>query len=198
MKHRTLLERLVFLDREFIASAYEAIRGEAPATQITKSEGMNAGATLLFTAGLSASETKTFAVSTVGMLSSLMEELTFYPALQNPPIADAAPSRLGWVEGELTLVKTVLKDQDGEQKGSETAFAIGTSTGLRLLLITSPQYFVSGIAALLGLNEVVLEHVSFPVRALVRVLPAADSFKHWVAVPLVIYESAHSEPCRVP
>lgn len=207
MNHRDIFERLVYLDRDFIAGAYEAIEGKAPASQITKNEGISAGTNIpFFSGGLSATETRTFSVSTVGMLATLLPKLKEYPQLANPPVQAGAPSSIGWIEGELSVIKVILKGtskvhSDGPkprspaygseaEKGSETLFSIRGRTGSKLVLITSPDYFVSGLASLLRINDVVTEEVSIPVRALIRVYAAKGSFQDWLSVPLAMYEHA--------
>jgi hypothetical protein len=206
MEPRLLLERLIYLDRDFIAGAYEALKGHAPMTQVTKSEGMNAGAKIpIFSAGLSATETRSFGVSTFGMTIELLQELEHYPEHVLPPLGTTAPSRIGWIEGEFSVFKVVVRSNSkshdqlkspgahmaspyNTEKASETYFAIRNLAGLKLALVTTPDYFSSGVASLTGLYETVLEQVSIPVRALVRVYDAKSSFNEWVGVPLFMYE----------
>lgn len=201
MTPKEALDFVVYLDRDFVAGAYEAIKGHAPMTQVTKNEGMNAGAKIpFFAAGLSAQETKTFSVSTFGMLRELLPEFEKYPLHTAPPLSDGTCSRTGWIEGELTVYKVVVKDGSTKHepqsdkraeaiKASETYFAIRTVGGTtKIALVTTPDYFSSGVAALLRLYETVLAEVSIPVRALVRVYGATSSFREWVGVPLLIYE----------
>ena len=207
MPSKTILNTLVYLDRDFVAAAYEALKGHAPLTQVTKSEGMNAGAKIpFFNGGLSAQETKTFAVSTFGMLTELMPEFEMYPRHTAPPLQEDGLSRIGWIEGEFSVFKVVVKERSKKhdqlskpgssispydpEKDSETYFAIRTENGhLKIALVTTPDYFSSGVGALLRLYETVLDQVSIPVRALVRVYGATSSFKEWIGVPLLIYES---------
>ena len=207
MEPRSLLESLIYLDRDFVAGAFEALKGHAPLTQITKNEGMSAGAKVpFFSAGLSASETRSFSVSTFGMLVQLLPEFEKYPEHSVPPVGKTEPSRIGWIEGELSVFKVVVRQDSNEhdqigvpgsgprpycdpEKESETYFAIRTAQGrLKIALITTPDYFSSGVGSLLKLYETVLEAVSIPVRALVRVYDATTTFKEWVGVPLVVYE----------
>jgi hypothetical protein len=207
MHTSTILNTLVYLDRDFVAAAYESLKGHAPMSQVTKSDGMNAGAKIpFFSGGLSAQETKTFSVSTFGMLAELMPEFEKYSHHSIPPLMDGGISRIGWVEGELSVFKVVIKERSkthdqlssgssfvssyDPEKGSETYFAIRTENGnLKIALVTTPDYFSSGVGALLRLYETVLEKVSVPVRALVRVYGATSSFQEWIGVPLLVYES---------
>lgn len=206
MESRQLLEALIYLDRDFVAGSFEAITGSAPITQITKNEGMNAGAKIpFFSAGLSASETRSFSISTFGMLNQLISEFQKYPEHVAPPVGIDATSRIGWISGELSVFKVVVREHSKEhdqfdrpmgmfqsynpEKGAEKYFGVQTKDGqIKFALITTQDYFSSGVGSLLGLYETVLEYVSIPVRALVRVYDAKSSFNEWIGVPLVIYE----------
>ena len=67
-------------------------------------------------------------------------------------------------------------------------FQIRQSRTSNLSLITTPEYFMSGLGTLVKLQKTVLKEMSIPVRAFVRVFAAQDHMKQWVAVPLVILE----------
>jgi hypothetical protein len=67
-------------------------------------------------------------------------------------------------------------------------FHIRQSPSSALSLITTPEYFVSGLGTLVKLQATVLQEMSIPVRAYVRVLAAHDHFKQWIAIPLVLLE----------
>jgi hypothetical protein len=202
-----LLDRLVYLDRDFISGAYEEQTGRAPTTQITKTEGMNAGAKIpFFSAGLSAGESRTFAVSTLGMLRELLPSLEEIQSLTCKAVGSKKKSTTGWITGELSIFKVEVNEQGKNhdqlsQKpmlpihyhnpivASETYFAIHGG-GLKLALITTPDYFSSGLNALTKLYETVLEETTIPVTALVRVMASRSTFNEWIGVPLVILEAA--------
>lgn len=205
MLNAQLLHHLVYLDRDFVTGAYEAILGEAPVTQVTKNEGMKAGTQIpFFSAGVSAGESKTFSVSTLGMLSKLLPELNQLPVISKPPLDHGGASKTGWVEGTLSVCKVIIRESSkvheqfspvggliqpyNPEKASETYFAIHARSGVKLALITTPDYFSSGLDALTKLSGTILDKASIPVRALVRVYAASSSFKEWIAVPLVIIE----------
>ena len=212
MDKKPLFESLVYVDRDFIATAYEAFSDVAPETQVTKTETKGAGMTIpVFSANVSAVETRSFKVSTFGMLAKILDNLDEYGSLPNPPLGDTGRSALGWVEGELTVSTVKLrKDQKSHSShkpdrpasygpsvtASQTVFSIRGKGGLRLTLITTESYFSSGINALLGLSEVVLEVASIPVRALVRVLDVQGSFGDWLAVPCVMMDADHDPKDR--
>ena len=202
-----LLDRLVYLDRDFISGAYEEQTGRAPTTQITKTEGMNAGAKIpFFSAGLSAGESRTFAVSTLGMLRELLPSLEEIQSLTCKAVGPTKKSTTGWITGELSIFKVEVNEQGKNhdqlsQKpmlpihyhnqivASETYFAIHGG-GLKLALITTPDYFSSGLNALTKLYETVLEETTIPVTAFVRVMASRSTFNEWIGIPLVILEAA--------
>lgn len=57
-----------------------------------------------------------------------------------------------------------------------------------LVLITSPDYFMSGLDAFLKVHQVLSLDMTIPVRALVRVFAAQAYSDHWIAVPYLMYE----------
>jgi len=207
-----LLSKIVYLDRDYVSGAYEAYLGESPTTQVTKSEGMKAGAQIpFFSAGVSATESRSFSISTLGMLDRLMPELSKFPTLNKTLMAHGRSSAIGWIEGSLCVYKVVVKSTNpidpnkkihyqlsrssdsmfqeySQEKASQTYFAIHGTEGIKLALITTPDYFSSGIDALTGLYETVLDKVVIPVKALVRVFAATSSFNEWITVPLVVLE----------
>ena len=67
-------------------------------------------------------------------------------------------------------------------------FSEATPPTSALSLITTPEYFVSGLGTLVKLQKTVLEEMSIPIRAYVRVVAAHDHFKQWIAIPLVLIE----------
>lgn len=206
-----LLHRLIYLDRDFITGAYEEIKGEAPTTQITKHEGMTAGAkVLLFSAGVSAVETKTFAVSSLGMLRALMPDLELAPNLSSKSMSQKSSSAIGWITGHLTIFKVEVTRQGKEHNqlpktserrtlpspykqtvASETYFAIHNQDGLKLALVTTADYFSSGLNTLTSLYETVLCETSIPVRALVKVISSRSTFDEWIGIPMVILEQSN-------
>jgi hypothetical protein len=167
---------------------------------------MNAGAKLVvFSGGLTASESKSYSLSTRGMLLAIHEHLKSFPSLESPPIEIGQKSRIGWISGELSIAKVVLKGieqpksprtsekksptETRVEKDAETMFNISDGRQTKLALITSSDYFFSGFAGLIRISDLVLDQFIFPVKALVRVLPATGSFGEWIAIPLVIHDA---------
>jgi hypothetical protein len=184
---------LIYLDRDFIADLYEVRTGRSPETTISKHQGKKAGAVVpVFSAEVSAQETRSYKVSTLGMLKEAWPLLFSEPDLDPGEFAPEMKSKYGWLEGELSVFKArsyVQRAGKEDQVLAESEhFHIRQAPNVAISLITTPEYFASGLATLLKLQGTVLKEMSIPVRAYVRVMAAHDHFKQWIAVPLVVVE----------
>ncbi len=198
-------EKLLYLDRDFISAAYESNKGYSPETKITKTEGINAGVQIpLFSAGASSIESKTYSVSTIGMLSELEKQLSSYPEFSATDYEFGKSSQICWVNGSLTIEKVVVKrrkhtitfigkppepsDDDKERViGEECYFSIHSEES-NFALVPTKDYFVSGVSSFQELTETVIGPIEMPIKALIRIYSVQTSFKQWVAVPMVIIE----------
>lgn len=188
-----LHKSLIYLDREYIADRFEVATGQSPDTTITKNQGKKAGAAIpVFSAEVSAQETRSFKVSTLGMLAHTWHALAVEPELDSTKFAPKMISKYGWFSGELTVyqAKSSVHRSGGtnEVLAESEHFQIRQSSTSSLSLITTPEYFLSGLGTLVKLQKTVLKDMSIPVRAFVRVMAAQDHMKQWIAVPLVILE----------
>ena len=189
---------LLYLDREFVAARYEIFSGLSPQSQITKTQGKKAGAAItVFSAEVSAVETRTFPVSSLEMLVSVMPSLQTEPALDPKVFQSSMRSALGWVDATLgTMAAFPSKGMPGtpeyERGEEQTCFTL-QGRSMKLALITTPDYFVSGLDALLKMQKVLLRTLTVRVRALVRVIAAQNYTDHWIAVPYVMYEPSDAE-----
>lgn len=184
---------LIYLDREYIADLYEVKTNQSPDTTITTSQSKKAGAAIpVFSAEVSAQETRSFKLSTLGMLDYAWESLNAEPDLDSSKFAPKMHSQYGWFNGELTVYKvnSSLQRSDGTKEvlAESEHFQIRQSPTSSLSLITTPEYFLSGIGTMVKLQKTVLKEMSIPVRAFVRVFAAQDHMKQWVALPLVMLE----------
>lgn len=189
-----LLNRLVYLDRAYVSDLYEVVTGESPGTQITRSQAKRAGAAVpVFSAEVSAQETRSYPLSTFAMLQTVLPDLKENPDLDPALFEAEMSSRYGWIEGELTVFKvqsTVRESRTGEQKtlASDAFFQIRTRKCEDLALITTPEYFASGLDNFIRMQDTLLKEMSIPVRAYMRVMSANSHHGQWVVVPLVILE----------
>lgn len=201
-----MIEELLYLDREYISTQYEAITGTSPSVKITKTEGLNAGVKIpLFSGGASSVESKSFELSTNAMLEKISKQLhekTEFSATQHDI---GKNSVYCWVPGEMFISKVTLKRNKytltliGKPKDNsspseeviseESYFAIKDKNDNKFSLLTTGDYFTSGIESIVDLSSTVTSVVLFPVRALLRVLPVKNHFNEWASVPLVIYEN---------
>jgi hypothetical protein len=195
MNQSDLLHDLLYLDRDYISSFYEAVTGEAATAHFTHQEGKKGGAAIpVFSAELSSVEIKSYNVSSLRMLEKV------YPALQNLPVLDLDTiserrrTAFGWVHGKLSAAISTnsKRNADGKEQllSEERYFTLIPESGRSLALIAADSNFEPGISALTRLQQTVLTKLSLDVRALVRAIPSQTHMDHLVAVPLVILEKA--------
>lgn len=200
-----LASKLIYLDREFVSNLYESETGYSPATQITKTEGLQASAVIpLFSAGASSVESKSYSVSTLGMLRALEEKVRNFPRFDESAHDFGKASAICWLEGTLTINKVEVKrskytltlvgepkdpqSRDGERLVAEEYYFAVESGIHKVALIPTKDYFTSGVASFKELADTVVGPIELPVNALVRVFSAQTAFKQWISVPLVILE----------
>lgn len=185
---------LVYLDRDFVAGKYEIFSGKSPSSQITKTQGKKAGAAIpVFSAEVSAIETRTFPISTLEMLATVMPMIQQEGEIEPAVLQKDMCSRFGWVTATLgTLTARQSKGVPGTEtyvQGEEQGCFTLKNDALKLALITTPDYFVSGLDALLKMHKVLLRDLTMPVRVFVRIIAAQDYMDEWIAIPYVMYEN---------
>lgn len=187
-----LHRKLIYLDRDYIADFYEVTTGESPSTTVTKNQSKKAGATIpVFSAEVCAQETRSYKVSTLEMLALTWDKLNAEPDIDSTKFASGMTSRYGWFEGALSVYQAKSSTQRGGEvqvTAESEHFHIRQSPTSALSLITTPEYFLSGLGTLVKLQKTVLKEMSIPVRAYVRVMAAHDHLKQWIAIPLVLLE----------
>ncbi|EIU1298262.1 hypothetical protein ACGHAZ_002998 [Pseudomonas aeruginosa] len=206
MNDKRLSEKLIYLDSDFISRLYESEFNYSPKTQITRTESIQASASLaLFSGGGNSSESRSYSVSSLEMLDRLGKRLKSYPEFSSLDYKMDSPSAYCWLEGVLGVSKIEVTktthtitligkpDPNKPEKSSgiigEEVFFSFKSGDSKFALSPTDQYFMSGIAALKGLTHIVVDRLSIPSRALVRVFSANTSFGEWIATPLVIYDT---------
>lgn len=199
------IEKLLYLDKEFISLKYEEYNGINPDTKITKSESINASARIpLFSGGASAIESKTYSTSTTGMLKDICEKLYSYEQFNSLDFSIGKSSRICWIEGSLgidTLKKTTHNSSYNFAENklqqhvkhdsriiSETNYFSIKSTNDKFALVPTDTYWASGISAFKDLINNVIGPLEIPVQALLRIYAAQTSFDQWMSVPLIITE----------
>lgn len=199
-------EKLLYLDRDFISSMYEYEEGVSPDTTISKTESVKAAVkAFLFSGGASASEIKSYKISTIGMLRKLEKAIKNYPAFDISDFKLGTPSKICWVDGNLTIdyvertretVSIALlgkpqNKENGNKKeklGEESYFAIYDKEA-KFALVPTEEYWVSGVSAFQGLIKNVIGPIDIPIRALLRIYAAHTPYNQWMSVPLLIVEN---------
>lgn len=206
MKDKSLAERLMYLDTDFVTRLYEAEFNVSPKTLITRNQAMQASASFaLFSGGGSSSESKSYSLSTLEMLDQLTKRLAKYRDFDHNQEMDF-PSKYAWVDGTLSISKVKVtrtshtitligkpdpaRQQKGEKFVGEEAFFSLKSGDTKFALSPTDEYFVPGMASFKGLSHLIIDQLSLPCRALLRVFSANTSFGEWIATPLVIYDPA--------
>lgn len=198
-------EKLLYLDRDFISSKYEFEKRVSPDTTISKTETIKAAAkAFLFSGGASASESKSYKISTIGMLKKLDKSIKKYSEFDASDFNLGCPSKICWIDGNLTidhvkrtretrtitLVGKPQKNSSGNKKeklGEESYFAL-YGEKYKFALVPTEEYWVSGVGSFQELIENVIGPINIPIKALLRVYAAHTSFEQWMAVPLIIIE----------
>jgi len=200
-----LFEKLIYLDRDFISAMYETKMGYSPETKITKTEGLNASARIpLISAGVSSVESKSYAISTIGMLKELEDKVNEYPNFLDKKYCFGHPSIICWVNGILCINKTkvtrsrsimnitgeLIPNQESYKDkliAEEYYFSLKANDSKFTLLPTS-DYFSSGVSTFQELANTVVSSLELPVKALIRVYSAQTIFEEWLSVPMVIFD----------
>lgn len=205
MNKKEIFESLIYLDKDYISAKYEEISDFSPITSITKTEGLNAGVRIpILSAGASSVESKTYTTSTNTMLSNLLDELSLIADFSTHKHEIGQKSKIAWVSGSLSVAKVKLSQTEHTSTligmpmksekpvtkniAEERFFKIRTAEDIKFALITSPDYFSSGIDSFQSLLGTVVHQVDIPVRALVRVFSSKSAFDEWIAAPLIIVE----------
>jgi hypothetical protein len=191
-----LIKSLIYLDTGYFADLYEVTTGESPKTQITRNQGSKAGVKIpVFSAEVNSQETRSFSLSTIGMLHATIEQLKQEVELDFDSFVSGMPSKYGWVEGELTVFQISSSSTERDTgktivTASDDLFQIRRQSEIDLALITTPEYFMVGLGTFVKLQKTLIKEMSIPIRAYVRVMGATSHMKQWVAVPLLILERA--------
>jgi len=182
---KAIIQDLLYLDPEFVSMLYEEVTGEQPFSEISKTESMDAGASVtLFSAGVRSEETKTYKLSTMQMFKSISPELEKFPRVEISSIKSARAGRIAWTEGTLQIGEWSPEKAEGE---FNTFFEFKDSSGLTTLL-TNPEYFYFGLGLLPKSTAAIRNNFLINVRCLMRPLFPAKNHDGVIIRPLVIVE----------
>lgn len=180
------IDNLVYLDAAFISAKFEEKTGTSPPTQLTRVEGMKAGANVpFFSAGLHTQETRTYTVSSRQMLEKVADSLHTYPRFDPVQFENYRGTIVCWLIGRLTLGEWKV---EGAERAIESFELLLDNHRISLLL--NSAYLAAGFEAIAEMSEALKVNVGIPVRALARVMWYAERANTFVASPYIIYESA--------
>lgn len=194
---------LLYLDKSFISGAYEAHTGKYAETKITSSDTLHAEAKIpLFSGGASSVESKTYSISTLGMLEELRETLNSFEKFTPEGFDLGNRSKHVRFNGLMTVEKMVrsrsrkdpkTKIRNTEVISEEVYFAVESESGY-FALICNDDYFSPGFDRVRNLSETIVEAIEVPVDVVARVIAAktiggSKGRNQWIAIPFVISES---------
>ncbi|MEE3509149.1 hypothetical protein QN399_23365 [Pseudomonas sp. 10C3] len=178
------LDKLVYLDIEFISRKYEEIREVDPATKFVPQQGGHADVKAFFAnAGVTTQESRTYSITSREMLSSVWGTLSEqYPEFSS--FENYQGTRLHWVAGMLGIAE--WKKRGSDESGFEY-FELKVN-GQRMAFLSQESYLSAGFAQVFGASIALKANISIPVRCLVRVMWLAEATHNYVACPYIIFE----------
>ncbi|WP_054691343.1 hypothetical protein [Desulfosarcina cetonica] len=180
------LDNLIYLDVEFIALKYEEITGNAPSSQLTRTEGMKAGLGIpVLSAGVHTQETRSYQLSSLGMLKRIWMDLEKYSSFEKNIHATIEKPQIFWVQGHIT-VSIWGNPKDKDEKYSY--FQMLDKDNTDFSLVTKGEYTSSGYDSLLEISPAIQNNINIPVNALVKILYHSTVGKSFVSTPFLIFE----------
>jgi hypothetical protein len=180
-----LIDKLVYLDIEYISLKYEEITKNPPVSTFTKTEGGKVGIGIPFiNAGVHTYESRTYSLSSVAMLKKVYKELGKYKPFVPKEFKNSKGSSIFWIDGSLTLGRWTDRET-----GDTSCELFEIYQGKHhVSLLTKNDYFYPGFASMLAMDRVLKFNIDIPVRTLAKVLYYADPCKSFVAAPFIIFE----------
>ncbi len=181
-----ILDNLIYLDVEFVALKYEEITGNAPSSQLTRTEGMKAGIGIpVLSAGVHTQETRSYQLSSVGMLKKIWENLKKYPSFDKNSHTTIEKPQIFWVKGHIT-VSTWGNQKNRDEK--YTYFQMLDKDKTDFSLVTKSEYTSSGYDSLFEISPAIQNNINIPVNTLVKILYYSTVGKSFVSTPFLILE----------
>ncbi|MFM8296647.1 MAG: hypothetical protein ACKN9E_19160 [Microcystaceae cyanobacterium] len=179
------IDKIIYLDSEFISSKFEEIKGICPVTQMTKVEGIRGQLSLgLLSSGIHTQETKTFAVSSFQMWLEIESELIKYPDFKVSNFVNYKGTFVGWIKGNLSLGTWKEKESDNNYEYFELY-----SDNQRVALLTQQEYLAAGFNSILTASSALKSNIGIPTRILARILWYVERSGFYIACPYIILES---------
>lgn len=186
-------EQLIYLDIDYISSLYESVKKEAIVTAISKTQGGRASVGLgIANAGVQATETKQFKVSTLSMFNELKKSLNKYPFLETKPKDN---SQLFWIEGELraNTVRSNTTQNNQIIHTDEGRFFFIRGEIIDVALVTSSHYFTINYSPIINFIPQMQKEFFVKVKCLLKLVSENKQYSgalqgEFLAVPLIMLE----------
>ena len=180
------LDKLIYLDIEFISRKYEELTGANPKEAITKQEGANAGIKALFmNAGVHTQESRSYSITSRDMLLKIWSDLNKkYQAFNEKQFENYRGTHISWTKGELTIGE--WKKRNSEELGYEL-YELNHNSETTALL-SNKEYFSAGFREIFNASDALKLNVGIPVMCLARIMWHAEAAKNYVACPYIIIE----------
>ncbi|AFY62775.1 hypothetical protein [Synechococcus sp. PCC 6312] len=182
------LDKLIYLDLEFISRKYEEITGENPDESVTRQEGKNAGINALFmNAGFTTQESRSYKLTSRGMLKEIWEILfKNYEQFKENEFKNNMGTSIAWIQGSLTIGE--WKQSGSQNPGFE--FLQLNHNEKRTAFLSDREYLAAGFRELFGASSALKLNISIPVICLSRIMWHVDAARSYTACPYVIIEIA--------
>lgn len=181
-------DNLIYLDIEFVALKYEELTGDAPSSQLTRTEGMKAGLGIpVLSAGVNAQETRSYQLSSLGMLKKIWGNLEKYPSFDKNIHTTINKPQILWVkQGHITVsIWSNPKDKDEKYPYFQM---LDDKDHTDFSLVTKAGYTCSGYDSLFEVSPAIQNNINIPISALVKILYYSTVGKSFVSTPFLIFE----------
>jgi len=180
------LDKLIYLDVEFISRKYEELTGSNPDENITKQQGALAGIkTLFMNAGVHTQESRSYTVTSRKMLQEIWNKIDeLYPSFREASFENYQGTNIAWVEGELSIAE--WKKTNSNDPGYEY-FELSHNNE-RMAFLSHKEYYAAGFRELFSASEALKGNVGIPVKCLARIMWYVKAAKNFTACPYIIME----------
>ena len=152
-------DNLIYLDVEFVSLKYEEITGNAPSSQLTRTEGKKADLGIpVLSAGVHTQETRSYQLSSLGMLKKIWGDLEKYPSFVKNIHSTINKPRIYWIQGHITV--SIWSDSKDKNE-KYTYFQMLDKDHTDFSLITKCEYTSSGYDSLFEISPAIQNNINF-------------------------------------
>lgn len=180
------LDKLIYLDVEYISRKYEELTGISSTSSVSKQEGAQAGIKALFmNAGIHTQETRSYTVTSREMLQEIFPTLNKnYQLFLESDFKNSQGTQIVWVTGMLTIAE--WRDSGSKEKGYE--FFELKIDGKSMSFLSHKEYYATGFREIFNASDALKGNVTIPVRCLARIMWHVDESSSFTACPYVVLE----------